>query len=225
MTAGIQMNEIDWVLLDLDGTLLDKHFDDQFWGVLVPKRYAERHGVPVDEARAKLHATYRSHEGTLKWTDLDFWSGEFDLDIPALKEQLRHLIDVHPHVEHFLTVCREQGKRIHLLTNAHIKSVDLKFRETGIGRHFQSVITSNGIGAPKEDLEFWRRAQAEVGFDPARSIFVDDTEAVLHTAREFGIRYVVFKGRASSQIPPTVSAEFMSITDFDDLIEEGGHAR
>lgn len=221
MTDGIHMNEIDWVLLDLDGTLLDKHFDDQFWGVLVPERYAERHGVPVEEARAKLHATYRSHEGTLKWTDLDFWSEEFDLDIPALKEQLRHLIDVHPHVEHFLTVCREQGRQVHLLTNAHIKSVDLKFRETGIGRHFQSVITSNEIGAPKEDLEFWRRAQAKVGFDPARSIFVDDTEAVLHTAREFGIRYVVFKGRASSQIPPTVSAEFLSITDFDDLLAEG----
>ena len=29
--------EVDWVLLDMDGTLLDKHFDDYFWETLVPR--------------------------------------------------------------------------------------------------------------------------------------------------------------------------------------------
>ena len=216
----VPLGDIDYVLLDLDGTLLDKYFDDYFWGHLVPERYAEKKDMSFGRAQEELYSIYRSHERTLKWTDLDFWSKEFDLDIPALKEQLRHLIDVHPHVEHFLTEMHRMGKEIHLLTNAHWKSVKLKFRETGIGRHFDSVITSNEIGAPKEWPDFWKMSQERIGFDPARSLFVDDTEDVLHTARDYGIKYVVFKGRSSSMVDPAISENFLSITDFDDFLTE-----
>ena len=34
---------IDTVLLDMDGTLLDLHFDNYFWTEYVPRIYAERH--------------------------------------------------------------------------------------------------------------------------------------------------------------------------------------
>jgi putative hydrolase of the HAD superfamily len=220
MMKEIPLHKIDSVLLDLDGTLLDKYFDDYFWLHLVPEKYAERHDISFGKARERLWGTYKSHEGTLKWTDLDFWSRELDLDIPALKEQLRHLIDVHPHVEDFLKEMRRQEKEVHLFTNAHYKSVNLKFRETGIGRYFDSVITSNEIGSPKEDLLFWERAQRETGFDTERTLFVDDTEEVLHTARTFGIRYVLFKGRASSREEPKCSDEFLSITDFNELLAD-----
>ena len=40
----VPLKDIDWVLLDLDGTLLDKYFDDYFWGHLVPEKYAEKYG-------------------------------------------------------------------------------------------------------------------------------------------------------------------------------------
>jgi putative hydrolase of the HAD superfamily len=43
MMKEIPLHEIDYVLLDLDGTLLDKYFDDYFWLHLVPEKYAERH--------------------------------------------------------------------------------------------------------------------------------------------------------------------------------------
>ena len=218
MRPDIPLSEIDYILLDLDGTLLDKYFDDYFWGHLVPEKYAEKNDISFGKAQEYLYETYRSHERTLKWTDLDFWSQEFDLDIPALKEQLRHLIDVHPHVIDFLDAMQAQGKQVHLLTNAHYKSVNLKFQKTGIGRHFHSVITSNEIGAPKEDLEFWRRAEARIGFDKARSLFVDDTVDVLHVARQYGIKYVLLKGRSSSRIEPATSSVFPYITDFNELL-------
>jgi putative hydrolase of the HAD superfamily len=212
------MEEIDNVLLDLDGTLLDRHFDDFFWQNLVPEKYAKRHGIPVDDAKEHLFNTYRKYEGTLKWTDLDYWSRELSLDIPALKGHLRHLINVHPYAEKFLIEMRRQDKKIHLFTNAHYKSVDLKFEKTGIGKYFDSVVTSNGIGSPKENQEFWHRAQSLTGFDKERAIFVDDTEEVLRAARIYGIRHVVLKGRASSREEVRNSKEFPSITDFDDLM-------
>src|SRR5512143_1779910 len=117
----------------MDGTLLDKYFDDYFWEHLVPEKYAEKHNVTFGRAKDDLMKKYRAHEGTLNWTDLDFWSGELRIDIPALKEQIKHLIEVHPHVEDFLKMARERKKKVFLVTNAHYKSIDLKFRKTLIG--------------------------------------------------------------------------------------------
>lgn len=216
----IPLDRVEYVLLDLDGTLLDKYFDDYFWLHLVPEKYAEKHDMTFGRAREYLLSTYKGHEGTLKWTDLDFWSRELDLDIPALKEQLRHLIEVHPHAEDFLKEMRRRKKRIYLFTNAHYKSVNLKFKKTGIGRYFDAVITSNEIGSPKEDLAFWEKAQERIGFEREKTLFVDDTEEILYTARDFGIRYLLFKGRASSKEEPRSSAEFLSITDFNELLAD-----
>ncbi len=98
--------EIAWVLLDMDGTLLDKHFDDYFWESLVPEQYALRQGLALADARDLVFARYKKQEGTLNWTDIDFWSRELELDIPALKEGIRHLIEVHPDTEEFLRFLR-----------------------------------------------------------------------------------------------------------------------
>ena len=51
---------IDWacihsVFLDLDGTLLDLHYDNHFWLEHVPVRYAQRHGLDHAEARDVLN--------------------------------------------------------------------------------------------------------------------------------------------------------------------------
>lgn len=214
----VPFENIGYVLLDLDGTILDKRFDDTFWHELVPERYASARGIGVEEAREHLFSTYRSHEGTLKWTDLDFWSEELGLDIPALKRELGHMIGALPHAEDFLREMHSGDREVHLLTNAHKKSVSLKFELTGIGRHFDSVLTSNELGAPKETPEFWERAAELAGFDPERSLFVDDTEEVLRAAREFGVRYVFHKARSSSAKEPEGSGEFPFITDFDEFL-------
>lgn len=216
----VPLDDISYVLLDLDGTLLDKHFDDTFWLEFVPERYCQKHGVSEVAAREFLFKIYKSHEGTTKWTDLDFWSNELKLDIPELKRELGHLIDTLPHAEEFLLQMKCAGRQIHLLTNAHHKSVSLKFELTGIGKHFDSVLTSNELGAPKENQEYWEIASRKIGFDPERSIFIDDTETVLRAAREFGIKYVIHKARSSSAKAPEGSTEFPFITDFNELLSD-----
>ncbi len=219
MTHRIPLAEIDDVLLDMDGTLLDKYFDDYFWEHLVPEKYAVKHQMTFGRAKQELMEKYRIHEGTLRWTDLDFWSRELNLDIPALKEQIKHLIEVHPHVEDFLKRMKKLKKRVSLVTNAHYKSIDLKFRKTRIGKYFDAVLSSFDAGFPKESLDFWSVAERRIGFDPRGTLFIDDTEAVLRTAREYGIRYLLFKSRANSALPPGTSEEFAHIADFSELMD------
>lgn len=218
----IPLKDIRYILLDMDGTLLDLYFDDYFWGHLVPEKYAEKHDMTFGAAKDFLYDTYKSHEKTLNWCDIDFWSRELKLDIPALKEQVRHLIEVHPYVIDFLKLMRKQRKKIFLLTNAHYKTVKLKFNKTQIGHYFDEVLCSFNVGHPKEDIEFWQKAEKRLKFDRERSLFIDDTEDVLKTAREYGIKYLLFKTGASTKAEPKKTNEFLTIHDFRELMQEHG---
>jgi len=92
----IDWNAVDTVFLDLDGTLLDLHFDNYFWREYVPWCSVQARGLPLTTARTELHARYRAHEGTLAWHRVDHWSRELDLDIAQLKREVVHLIALHP---------------------------------------------------------------------------------------------------------------------------------
>jgi len=217
-SVKIPIKDIKFVLLDMDGTLLDKYFADYFWEHLVPERYAEKHNITFGSAKEELMKKYKVYEGTLNWTDLDFWSKELELDIPALKEQIKHFIEVHPHAEDFLKMLKRQKKKVFLVTNAHYKAIDLKLKKTHIGKYFDSVLSSFDAGYPKESPEFWREAQKRLGFDKDRTLFIDDTEEILKTAKKYGIKYILYKARANSKTKPKKSNEFLHILDFNELI-------
>ena len=147
-------SSIDTVLLDMDGTLLDLHYDTHFWTEHVPLRYAEKHGIAPHDAREQLRKRYHRAEGTLDWYSVDYWSRELGMDIAVLKEEVDHLIAVHPHVIEFLDSARAAGKRIVLVTNAHGKAIRIKMDKTRIGGHFDNLICSHDLGLPKEDVEY-----------------------------------------------------------------------
>ena len=214
----IPLEDIRYVLLDMDGTLLDKSFDDYFWEHLLPEKYAEKKNISFGKAKEALLNKYRMHEGTLNWTDIDFWSREVDIDIPALKEQIHHLIEVHPHVEDFLRMLRRHRKKVFLVTNAHYRVLDIKLRKTEIGKYFDAAVTSFEMGYPKEQIAFWEKVQKRLGFDKDKALFIDDTEAVLKTAKQYGIRYILYKAYASSKTQKGSSVHFPAIEDFRQLM-------
>lgn len=211
--------DISWVLLDMDGTLLDKHFDDYFWETLVPDEYARKKGMPLALAKDLVYARYRREEGTLNWTDIEFWSRELDLDIPALKEGIRHLIEVHPDTEEFLQFLRQQGKKVALVTNAHYKTLNLKMNHAGLLGYFDEVISSFDLGTPKEDVRFWDILQERLSFDPDNTLLVDDNAEVLDSARRYGIKYLLFKAKSSSRQEPEPHPDFPSIESFHELTD------
>jgi putative hydrolase of the HAD superfamily len=214
---SIPFKDITCVLLDMDGTLLDRYFDDYFWEHLVPEQYAEKHKITFGKAKEELFKKYKAHEGTLNWTDIDFWSRELNLDIMALKEQIRHLVEVHPHVEDFLKMLKTRKIKTFIVTNAHYKVLDMKLKKTDLGKYLTGAITSFEIGFPKEKIEFWEKAEQRLSFSKEKTILVDDTLEVLKTAERFGIKYLIYKARSNSKVKPIPSKEFMTILDFSEF--------
>ena len=214
----LDWSAIDTVLLDMDGTLLDLRFDNHFWLEYVPRRYAESRGQSLAEATDELMQRYKSVEGTLDWYCVDHWSRELGLDIVLLKQEVDHLISVHPHVLAFLRALQEAGKNRVLVTNAHQKSLQLKLQKTRLSGYLDVVVSSHDIGLPKENPDFWTALQEIVQFDSDRSLFVDDSLSVLRSARQYGIAYLLGISRPDSTQPRRDEHEFPAIQDFSSLL-------
>ena len=212
-------NAIETVLLDMDGTLLDKAFDDHFYLEALPAHYAAANRLPVEAARERLVALYRAVEGELDWTDVDYWTRTLDLDVSALKDSLRHRIIPHPDGLVFLAFLRERKIPVHLVTNAHPKTVAIKMSQTGLTTHLDRIISAFDVGCLKSRVDYWVKSEAILGFDPSTTLFVDDDEAALISADTHGIRHLYHRSKSSSALPPQASAKYRSIETFHVLME------
>jgi putative hydrolase of the HAD superfamily len=216
----IAWNRVHTVLLDMDGTLLDLHFDNHFWHEHVPRRYAEHHGVDLANARVDLVARYQKVEGTLDWYCVDYWTRELGLDIAALKHEISDLIAVRPHVIDFLAAVRARGKRLVLVTNAHGKALAVKLKRTRLDDHFDNVICSHALGAPKEQIAFWERLHDVEAYAAPASVLIDDSLPVLRAARRYGIGQLVAITEPDSRQPRRQVAEFPAVAHLAEIIPD-----
>jgi len=191
--GGLDWKSVEWVLVDLDGTLLDKHFDHYFWNELIPKKYGELKKIPSVMAREIVFKKYRSARGGLKWYDLGYWSKKLGIDLISLTYQARHLAALHPDAERFLKQLKKHRKRVFLITNSHHAMAGVKIRRTGIEKYFDGVVSAFDVGLEKTDGRFWTRLEKKLGFDRQKTVVVDDDEKVLGAARRFGIKWLVLK--------------------------------
>lgn len=178
---------IDTVLLDLDGTLLDLAFDNRLWMAEMPRRYAVARNLSLAAAQAELAPRFRHWRGKLEWYCIDFWSRELELDLAALHREMAAGIYWLAGAREFLMAIRRMGKRAVLCTNSHPEILALKHEQTRVLDLLDAAYSSHRFGAPKEDPRFWQRLREQEAFDPQRTMFVDDSPAVLAAGARAGI--------------------------------------
>lgn len=211
-------SDIDTLLLDMDGTLLDLAFDNFFWLDLVPREYANATGLDLEAAREDVHARYRAVIGTLPWYCVDHWTGQLGLDLTALKRAHRHRIRYLPGAEAFLERARALGKRLILVTNAHRVTLSIKCEKTRVDRFMDAVVSSHDYGFEKEHAAFWRRLVSEQGIRPERSVLIEDNPAVLATARASGVGHVIAVARPDTTQAPREIEDFAAVDGVASLI-------
>ena len=211
-------SKIDTIIFDMDGTLLDLHFDNYFWLVLVPKIYSEKYGISKQLALEIILAKTEKVRGTLNWYCLDYWENELKINIVKLKMSITQKIALRPSSESFLSALREQDKNLLLVTNAHPASLDIKMKQVPIFHYFNQLISSHNLRLAKENRGFWNKLQRVEPFDPSRTILFDDSLPVLYQARQEGIKYLYGIGQPDSQKPKVMNTEFPLVEDFKDLM-------
>ena len=224
---GENVPRVDWtkvnhVLLDMDGTLLDLAFDNDFWGHQIHAQYAALHDMSYEDVVAKFEPIFRSVEGSLNWYSTDHWTKQYGFDIIALSQSFKDQICWLGHAKEFLIGLRDGGIRTTILTNAHPDIVELKHSVVGIRDYVDDIISSHEIGYAKEHPLFWEGALAMTGISKNeisddRVLFFDDSLPVLNAAISAGIHCSVMICAPDSTRPKKMPCTQYAINSFDEI--------
>lgn len=219
MPFNIDWQTIDHVLLDMDGTLLDLHYDATFWLKTVHSVVASFTGESENEIRDRFQKELKRHEGTLAWYCTDRWADFFGIDLIEAKKQLAHLIRFRPHAKQFLEALRPLQLRTIIATNAHPDVVQLKLNIVPLNTLVDGIVSSHQYGVAKEHPNFWTALFDEYSIDPNRAIFMDDSSRVLDAADRAGVREIIEIRHPNLSEPPRTTWK-QGIDDFDVLLPE-----
>ncbi|MDF0751717.1 GMP/IMP nucleotidase [Marinobacter sp. 71-i] len=215
----VNWHSLDTVFLDMDGTLLDLHFDNHFWLEHLPRRYAEHNNLTPEAARDTIIPMIMAERGSLNWYCTDYWSDRLDLDITGLKAEVGERIGYRPHVTDFLDAVRNAGLRSVIVTNCHPDPLSLKLQRTGLDSRVDNIISSHQLGKPKEDPAFWQDLARLEAYRPAATLMVDDSFPVLESARTAGIaQCLAILAPDSKQAARESHPDIPSIHHFDEIL-------
>lgn len=220
MDRNPQLNwlEIDTVLCDMDGTLLDLAFDNHFWLEYLPGEYARRSGLEPAAAFDHLTERYRTTQGQLRWYCIDHWTRELEMDIREHKARLRERIRYLPQAPDFLSFLRGLSKQVYLVTNAHPDVLQLKLTQTQLAVEVDELVSSHTLNLPKEHPGFWDALRSVHPFDPKRTLLLEDNVEVLRSAHAAGIEYLVAVERPDWRHPSRMIEAFPAVEKVADLI-------
>ncbi len=205
VVTSSQWQSISWVLLDMDGTLLDLCFDDHFWQTALPQAYAENHQVSLAEADAFINRIANEKYGSLDWYCIDFWSQQVGFDIRPTKQTLAHLIGFRKGALAFLKWLKHQGKHVILATNAHPDSIALKDAQTDLSAWVDHILHAHDANAPKESADYWQWLHKKTQFIGEQTLFIDDNDHILDAAHSAGIGYCIGVNTPNSAAKPKAS--------------------
>jgi len=214
----INWDEIDTVLLDLDGTILDLNYDLHFWLEYLPLIYSNNNNISLQSAKEKIIPILKSQMGKLNWYCPDYWGNRFDLDIIKLKQNMSHMIQILPHAENFLKNSKTNNKKIFLATNAHRKTIRVKMDIVHLESYFDGIISSHDFGVAKQEQKFWTQLENEINLNKNRTIFFDDSLDVLESAKIFGIKHIIAISKPSTKLEPKNVNGFINIENFNNLL-------
>ena len=210
-------DDIDTILLDMDGTILDLNYDNHVWNQALPSAYAEKHSINEETARSKLIDHMQEIHGTIDFYSFPYWAQYTGLDITALHRGFTELIQFRPGAMAFLKWAKTKKKETIIATNAHPESIQIKNEVSALSSHVNHITSSHQYGYPKETPEFWENLQAEHQFNKAKTLFIDDNAPVIDSSRNYGVAHNLIVARPDSQKPVKTNLSYPSFDHYEEV--------
>lgn len=188
---SLDWSQISYVLLDMDGTLLDDAFDQYFWLKLLPQVIAEKEGCSFEAAHENVTNYSKEIRSSLAWYCIEHWSQVTGVDIIALKQEVAHKVKPRLGALDFLQWLRSNQIPVSIITDAHPETIRVKLAIVDLSVHVDRIISSHTLGLPKKETHFWKLLQHKLHYAPSRTLLIDDSYHVLTAAHISKIRFLL----------------------------------
>jgi len=209
------MSEIDAVVFDLDGLLLDT---EQVWDEVREALVRERGGRWHDRAQADMMGM-SSHE----------WSRYLheELGLPEPPEELNRLVvermeeryrDGLPVMDGAVDAVRRMAERwpLGLASSSNRPLIDLALDRMGVADLFHATVSSEEVERGKPAPDVYLEAARRLGVPPERAAAVEDSASGIRAAKAAGLRVVAIPNR---HFPPGDDVLALADVRLDSLAE------
>ena len=185
--------DIECLLIDMDGVILDNAYDNDFWQNQIPEVIADSKGIAFDDAKRLAIQIFNYKKNTKDWYDVDYWSNMLDIDIEAQKRSEKSFsrISLYDGVIDTLSVLKNKTKMI-LITNAHRKTLNIKLEKYNLTPYFDEMVCAHELNYVKEDIQLWYMLRSKYRLDYEKTLLVEDTINNINVGLSAGISGAIY---------------------------------
>lgn len=198
--SPLKTSRIKVISFDLDGTLVDdSRFGRVFWYEEIPRLYAERYSIPIEEATLIVLDSYKKvGYFDINWYRPHYWFEKFRLEedwrkvIHDLRRDVRVYNDVKPALAEL-----KRKHRLIVITHSTREFMQLKMQVESMKDYFEEVHSVIDDHAMVKSKEFFQHLLGMLRCTPGELLHVgDDATFDYDIPRSLGIRALLLdRGR------------------------------
>ena len=207
--------DIECLLIDMDGVILDNAYDNDFWQNQIPEVIADSKGIAFDDAKRLAIQIFNYKKNTKDWYDVDYWSNMLNIDIEAQKRSEKSFsrISLYDGVIDTLSVLKNKTKMI-LITNAHRKTLNIKLEKYTLTPYFDEMVCAHELNYVKEDIQLWYMLRSKYRLDYEKTLLVEDTINNINVGLSAGISGAIYVGDEKF----TVSDKIIKLSSINQIL-------
>jgi putative hydrolase of the HAD superfamily len=207
--------DIECLLIDMDGVILDNAYDNDFWQNQIPEVIADSKGIVFDDAKRLAIQIFNYKKNTKDWYDVDYWSNMLSIDIEAQKRSEKSFskISLYDGVIDTLSVLKNKTKMI-LITNAHRKTLNIKLEKYNLTSYFDEMVCAHELNYVKEDIQLWYMLRSKYRLDYEKTLLVEDTINNINVGLSAGISGAIYVGDEKF----TVSDKIIKLSSINQIL-------
>jgi putative hydrolase of the HAD superfamily len=207
--------DIECLLIDMDGVILDNAYDNDFWQNQIPEVIADSKGIAFDDAKRLAIQIFNYKKNTKDWYDVDYWSNMLSIDIEDQKRSEKSFskISLYDGVIDTLSVLKNKTKMI-LITNAHRKTLNIKLEKYNLTPYFDEMVCAHELNYVKEDIQLWYMLRSKYRLDYEKTLLVEDTINNINVGLSAGISGAIYVGDETF----TVSDKIIKLSSINQIL-------
>jgi HAD superfamily hydrolase (TIGR01509 family) len=205
--------DIECMLIDMDGVILDNTYDNNFWQNQIPAVIAKNKGISFEDAKRLAIQIFNFKKNTKDWYDIDYWSNMLNVDIEAEKRSSLSFdrIKLYEGVTETLNKLKNRY-RLLLITNAHRKTLNIKLEKYDLAPYFENMLCAHELHYVKENVQLWYMLRSKFQLNYTKTVLIEDTINNINIGLSAGISRAIYLGDENYQ-PSEKIIKLSSIND------------